>query len=174
MKKIIALFFSVFAFAAIASAQDNGEIEKTTLMKEGMKAPAFSVKMTDGTTVSSADFKGKVVLINFWATWCPPCRKEFTRVQKDIVGRFAGKDFVFLALSIDDNEAVVTEFMRKNGYAFPVAWDRNKSIYKLFAEKFVPRNFIIGTDGRIAFESVGYTPEEFDVMIKRIETLLKK
>lgn len=174
MKKIIALFCAVFMFAGLASAQDNSEIERTTLMKEGMKAPSFSVKMTDGTTVSSADFSGKVVLVNFWATWCPPCRKEFTRVQKDIVDRFAGKKFVFLALSIDDSEAVVKEFMRKNGYDFPVAWDGNKSIYKLFAEKFVPRNFIIGTDGRIAFESVGYTPEEFDVMIKRIETLLKK
>lgn len=174
MKKIIALFCAVIMCAGFASAQDNGEIEKTTLMKEGMKAPAFTVKMTDGTTISSADFAGKVVLVNFWATWCPPCRKEFTRFQKDIVDRFAGKNFVLLPLSIDDNEAIVKEFMRKNGYKFPVAWDGNKSIYKLFAEKFVPRNFVIGTDGRIAFESVGYTAEEFEVMVKRIETLLKK
>ena len=65
------------------------------------------------------------------------------------------------------------EFMRKNGYEFPVAFDGDKKLYGMFAEKYVPRNFIIGKDGKIAFQTVGYTPDEFDEMVRGIEALLK-
>ena len=75
------------------------DTESTTLVKAGDKAPDFTVEMFDGTKTSLAELKGKVVLLNFWATWCPPCRQELTRVQKDIIDRFAGRNFVFLPIS---------------------------------------------------------------------------
>lgn len=165
------MLFAVLFCCGIASAQ--GDVERTTLLKKGMDVPEFSVRMLDGTTLTSAELEGKVVLVNFWATWCPPCRKEFTRLQKDIVDRFEGKDFVLLPVSIDDGEEAVREFMRKNGYEFPVAFDGDKKLYGMFAEKYVPRNFIIGKDGKIAFQTVGYTPDEFDEMVRGIEAMLK-
>ena len=63
----------------------EADTESTTLVKAGDKAPDFTVEMFDGTKTSLAELKGKVVLLNFWATWCPPCRQELTRVQKDII-----------------------------------------------------------------------------------------
>lgn len=75
------------------------ETETTTLVKEGMQAPDFTVTMFDGTTQTLSALKGKVVLVNFWATWCPPCREELKRVQADIVDRFAGQEFVFIPIS---------------------------------------------------------------------------
>lgn len=171
MKKIISVLFAVLFCSVVASAQSD--VESSTYMKKGMTVPEFTVKMLDGTVISSVDMKGKVVLVNFWATWCPPCRKEFTRLQKDVVDRFAGKDFILLPISIDDDAATVAEFMKKNGYQFPVACDAKKSVYELFAGKYVPRNFVIGKDGKIALQGVGYTPAEFDEMIKEIEALLK-
>ena len=66
------------------------------------------------------------------------------------------------------------KFMEKNGYTFPVAFDGNKTVYGLFAEKYVPRNFIIERDGKIAFHTVGYTPEEFDEMVEGIAKLLEE
>lgn len=174
MKKIIAVLFAVLLFSGVASAQDNSEVEKATYIKPGMSIPAFKVKMLNGTLINSADLKGKVVMINFWATWCPPCRREFARLQKDVIDRFAGKDFVLLPISVDDNASTVKEFMQKSGYSFPVGIDADKAIYKMFAEKYVPRNFIIGKDGKVAFYSTGYTPAEFDELLAKIAGMLDK
>lgn len=172
MKKILSLMFAALLCCGIAHAQ--GDVEATTKVKDGMEAPSFSVKMIDGSTVAMAELKGKVVLVNFWATWCPPCRKEIARFQKDIVERFAGnEDFVLLPIAIDDTEKAVRDFVVRNGYTFPVAFDAGQRVYKQFADKYVPRNFVIGRDGKVAFFTVGYTPEEFDAMIRDIEALLK-
>ena len=152
------MLFAVLLGGGCAFAQQD--VERTTLLKKGMEVPEFSVRLLDGTTVNSADLKGRVVLVNFWATWCPPCRAEFARLQKDIVERFQGQDFVLLPVSIDEEEDTVRAFLEKKGYAFPVAVDSGKKLYGMFAEKYVPRNFVIGKYGKFAFYGAGYTPEE--------------
>ena len=73
--------------------------ENTTLVKVGSEVPEFKVKMFDGQTIDIKELRGKVVLLNFWATWCPPCRMELSKVQKEIIDRFQDKDFVFLPIS---------------------------------------------------------------------------
>ena len=84
--------------------------ESKTLVKVGDPVPDFTVKMFDGSTVDIASLKGKVVLINFWATWCPPCRAELKQVQKQIIDRFAGRDFVFLPISRGETREAVEKF----------------------------------------------------------------
>ena len=159
---------------SVAQAQDqSAEIAKTTLINKGDKASDFTVEMVDGSKVQLSKLKGKVVVVNFWATWCPPCREELKQVQKQLIDRFKGKDFLFLPISRGEKKSVVEAFRKKNNYTFPMGLDPEQSIYKLYASNYIPRNFVVGKDGKVIYVSVGYTPEEFAEMIKVIEGALK-
>lgn len=175
MKKAILIVCGLLLSVAGLQAQGQRQsTEETTIIKAGMNAPSFTVKMLDGSQVNTDDLRGKVVLVNFWATWCPPCREEFTRMQSDVVDRFAGEEFVLLAISRGEKYATVKDFMVKNDYKFLVGLDEKQEIFSLFASNYIPRNFVIGKDGIVVSATVGYTPEEFDHMLKLIELHLKK
>ena len=158
-----------------AKAQDGRPTpEQATLVKDGQKAPLFEVQMFDGSTVKLADLKGKVVLLNFWATWCPPCRAELARVEKDIIEKFKGQDFVFIPVSRGEKRETVAAFREKMGYTFPMGLDTDGRVYAEYAQTYIPRNFLIGKDGKVVKASVGYNETEFAELIKLIEEQLKK
>ena len=157
-----------------AKAQERPTQEQATLVKSGEVAPDFSVTMFDGSTIKLSDLKGKVVLLNFWATWCPPCRAELARVQKDIINRFKGKPFVFLPVSRGDSREAVEAFRNKMGYTFPMGLDSDSTLYRKYAKTYIPRNFLIDKSGRVVKASVGYNAEEFDELIKLIDKTIKK
>ena len=159
---------------SVVQAQNQAdEIAKTTIVKKGDKAPDFTVEMVDGSKVQLSKLKGKVVVVNFWATWCPPCREELKHVQKQLIDRFKGKKFVFLPISRGEKKDVVEAFRKKMNYTFPMGLDPQQSIYKLYASNYIPRNFVVDKDGKVIYVSVGYTPEEFAEMVKVIEGALK-
>lgn len=150
------------------------EAEATTLVQAGDKAPDFTVGMFDGSRVTLSDLRGKVVLLNFWATWCPPCREELARVQSDLIDRFAGRDFIFLPVSRGEARSAVETFRNQKGYDFPMGLDSAQSVYGLYATNFIPRNFLIDREGNVVRATIGYEPEEFDALIANIEKTLEK
>ena len=156
-----------------AKAQERPTPEQATIVKDGHTAPDFEVQMFDGSTIKLADLKGKVVLLNFWATWCPPCRAELARVEKDIIERFKGKPFVFIPVSRGEKRETVAAFREKMGYTFPMGLDTDSLIYKKYAITYIPRNFLIGKDGKVVKASVGYDEAEFAELIELIEQQLK-
>ncbi len=157
-----------------ARQEASAEEEATTLVKVGDTAPAFTVTMFDGSEVSLEQLRGKVVLLNFWATWCPPCREELTHVQTEIIDRFAGRPFVFLPVSREESHEAVAAFRQKTGYTFPMGIDSTRMIYDRYASNFIPRNFLIGPDGKILLASIGYDDKEFQELIQAIEEALDK
>ena len=170
MKRVFIFTVSLLVLGTLARVNAQ---EKVTLVKVGDDVPEFVVEMFDGQKINIKDLKGKIVLINFWATWCPPCQEELKRVQKEILDRFKGKDFVFLAISREESKEQVKKFRERNGYTFPMGLDPERKIYSKFATATIPRNFIIDKKGKIVEIEVGYTKEAFAKMIEKLEKLLK-
>lgn len=148
--------------------------DSSTYNKVGDKAPTFSFTTLDGKTFNTAELKGKVIMINFFATWCPPCKKELPVLQKNISEKYAGnEEFVLVVVGREHNMEVLKKFAKDTGLDLPFAPDPERKIYSLYAEKTIPRNVIIGKDGNISYQAIGYDEEEFKKIEDHIAGLLK-
>lgn len=120
----------------------------------------FSLKDLDGKTWNLSELKGKVVLVNFWATWCPPCRKEMPDLQK-FAQEFKDKDLVILAIS-DETDAKVRPFIADKGYTFPVLLDPGRTVNLRYHVLGIPNSFIYGRDGKLVAQAMDMrTREQF-------------
>ena len=124
-------------------------------LDKGETAPNFSLPDLNGNMISLADYKGKVVLLNIWATWCPPCVEEMPSMEK-LHQAMKGTDFEILAVSIDaSGTKTVTPFMKKHKLSFPALTDTKGAIKRLYQTTGVPESFIIDKDGIIAEKVLG-------------------
>jgi peroxiredoxin len=124
-------------------------------LQRGQPAPDFTFPDLEGRKVSLSDFRGKVVLVNIWATWCPPCRDEMPSMQK-LYDRFKGEHFEILAVSIDgDGHKAVAPFMLKMNLTFPALLDPKEKIRALYGIRGVPESFIIDRNGILVETVIG-------------------
>jgi len=140
----------------------------------GGKAPDFSLRDIDGRTVSLADFRDKVIVISFWATWCTPCKAEMPHLQK-MYDEYKDQGFVVLSISVDEarNEPQVKSTIRAGGYDFPVLLDQDTAVVTLFnPRKSVPYSVVIGKDGNIHTTHEGYSPGDEVKLKAEVEALL--
>jgi thiol-disulfide isomerase/thioredoxin len=129
------------------------------------------LKDVEGRPHSLAAYRGKVVLINFWATWCEPCRQEMPSIQS-LRDKLAGKPFVVLAVNVDEPEARVRQFLVKTKLDLPVLMDPNKTVTREWGVKLLPVSFIIGTDGRVRYRLVGDLDWSSDTVVGVISQLM--
>jgi peroxiredoxin len=170
MKKYT-LIFALALFSLIAKAQAP---DATTLTKIGDTAPEFTFNTAKDKTANLKDYRGKIVLLNFWATWCPPCRAELPRVQKEIWEKYKNNPkFALFAFAREEGWAKVLPFQEQNKYTFAMLPDEKREIFKLYATQSIPRNVMLDEKGRIIYQSIGYSPQEFQKLLDLLDARLK-
>jgi peroxiredoxin len=128
---------------------------KTTAVVQGTLAPNFALKNLQGKTVDLASYRGQVVLVNFWATWCPPCRTEMPSMEK-LQTLLAGEKFVMLAINVEeDGQDNVADFLKDNPHSFTILLDPEAEVQALYGVYRFPETFVIGKDGIITDHIIG-------------------
>jgi len=141
---------------------------------KGVAAPEFSLPGLDGKMVTLADYKGKVVFLNIWATWCPPCVKEMPSMEK-LYRELKGEEFEILAVSIDASGGKdVIPFMKKYGLSFPALLDTKGSIKSLYQTTGVPESFIIDKNGIIVEKVIGPIDWATPEVVQNFKSLMQE
>ena len=169
------------AFLLVCSMQGLAQDSTAQIANEGSilkvndKAADFTVRMVDGQQVRLSDLKGKVVLLNFWATWCVPCMAEFTEIPTKIIREFEGKAVVFLPVARGESRETVVGGLQKlkaKNIVFNAGYDPDKKIWDQYATMYIPKNYIIDQEGVIRFVSTGNAPGKVDALAAEIHKLL--
>ena len=152
---------------SLASTAHAGEIKPW----KGGKTPAFKLPDLDGTERTLAEFKGKVVVVNFWATWCEPCRAEMPSMQK-LADQFGPDKLVVLGVNYQEGEPRIRRFLQQNPVRFTVLMDRDGATTKAWITRIFPTSLIIAPDGRVRHLVVGEYDWESKAMADTITKLL--
>jgi len=152
------IFVAVTVLVIILSLKLNDssfEISNQVAVEGDIPAPDFKFPGLDGKMVSLSDYKGKVVLVNIWATWCPPCVDEMPSMEK-LYRKFKGKNFEILAVSIDEpGLKAVAPFMKKSNLTFPALIDSEGAVKAVYGITGIPESFIIDQQGILLKKIVG-------------------
>jgi peroxiredoxin len=159
-------------FSAVpADAITSGKIPAP---QTGFLAPDFTAKTFGGNTIKLSDLRGKVILVNVWASWCPPCRAEMPAIER-VFQAYKNRRFMVLAINstVQDKVADAHDFAIKNKFSFPIFLDESGEITRLYHVQSLPTSFFIGPDGIIREVVVG-GPMSEALLSSRIEKLLKE
>lgn len=175
--KILLVLLIVIGFGIIFLLQTRDHLfapSGTAGNGKGAPAPNFALPDLDGKMVSLADFRGKVVLLNIWATWCAPCVEEMPSLEK-LHQELKGADFVILAVSIDESGApAVIPFMKKHNLNFTALIDAKGVVKSLYRTTGVPESFVIDKQGIIVEKAIGARDWASPAMIVYFRNLIRK
>lgn len=177
MKRFGLWILGLLALCSTAGMAQEAVADSTGyIVKEGQAAPDFTVTLTDGKTVKLSDFRGKVVMLQFTASWCGVCRKEMPFIEKDIWQRHkSNPDFVLIGIDRDEPLDKVIAFGKATGITYPLGLDPGANIFVKYAlrQAGITRNVLIDKEGRIVMLTRLYNPEEFASLVKKIDGLLE-
>jgi peroxiredoxin len=175
MRWIFSAFALLLFFPTLTLAADKELFDKVnvTRVEKDIDAPNFSLKSLDGEQTSLKEFRGKVVFLNFWATWCGPCKSEVEDIDK-LHEALGGEDFVVMAVDIRENSKKVRAFMEKHGIDFPAYLDEKGSVSSEYGVSGIPTTFLINPDGKIAGWAVGPRPWASEGSVSLMRSLMKQ
>jgi len=172
----VALFFLMAVFVKAQAPQKVIPADYGYIVKIGQQVPDFVLKTTDGKSIQVSSLKGKVLMLQFTASWCSVCRKEMPHIESDIWRKYKNNpNFALYGIDLDEPIEKVEKFAKEIPVTYPLALDPKGGIFYQFAEKEagVTRNVIIDKMGKIVYMTRLYKEEEFQEMKKVIAELLK-
>ncbi len=163
----------LFAISSLFTQQQANSVG--FYVKIGDPSPEFTLTFPNGDSTSFAELKGKVIMLQFTASWCSVCRREMPYIEKDIWLKFKNDDLVVIGIDRDEPAEKVIKFAEDMKITYPLALDPGAEIFGLFADKNsgVTRNIIIDKNGNIAHLTRLFNMEEFNTMVEKIKLLLQ-
>ena len=159
---ILGLTLSVLAATSLASSGLTGQA-----------APDFALKSSSGENLRLSEYRGDVVMVNFWATWCGPCRQEMPLLD-ELYSRYERVGFSLLGVNIDDDSRKAMSMVSELGVSFPVLFDARKEVSKLYEVDAMPVTVLIDREGTIRYVHHGYKPGYEDKYLDQIRSLLRE
>lgn len=159
---LLGLVFSVLAVTSLASSGLVGQL-----------APDFVLKSASGDNLRLSEFRGDVVMINFWATWCGPCRQEMPLLD-ELYSKYQRVGFNLLGVNIDDDSGKAMNMIAELGVSFPVLFDTHKEVSKLYAVDAMPVTILVDRDGMVRHVHHGYKPGYEQDYLNEIRSLLRE
>jgi len=159
---IFGLVICVFAASSLASSG-----------MEGQPAPDFALKSSTGENMRLSEHRGDVVMINFWATWCGPCRQEMPLLD-ELYTRYQRVGFNLLGVNIDDDSGRAMKMIEELGVNFPVLFDARKEVSKLYFVEAMPVTVLVDREGNVRHVHHGYKPGYEEKYLDQIRSLLRE
>ena len=158
----LGLLVTVFAATTLASSGLVGQV-----------APDFALKSSTGENLRLSEYRGNVVMINFWATWCGPCRQEMPLLD-ELYTRYERVGFSLLGVNIDDDSRRAMQMIEDLGVSFPVLFDARKEVSKLYEVEAMPVTVLVDREGNVRYVHHGYKPGYEDKYLDQVRSLLRE
>ena len=160
---LIAVVVATLCFSAANAARDL----------VGSEAPDFALRSSLGENLRLSEYRGQVVMLNFWATWCGPCRQEMPLLE-DIYGRYEPAGFSLLAINLDEENEDALDMASALGVTFPLLFDDEKTVSRLYDIRAMPMTVLIDRDGRVRHVHQGYRPGYESRYLDEVRSLLRE
>jgi len=158
----LGLLVTVFAATSLASSGMEGQV-----------APDFALKSSTGENLRLSEYRGNVVMINFWATWCGPCRQEMPLLD-ELYTRYERVGFSLLGVNIDDDSRRAMQMIDDLGVSFPVLFDARKEVSKLYEVEAMPVTILVDREGNVRYVHHGYKPGYENKYLDQVRSLLRE
>ena len=172
MKKYILIAFIAILQACTSQNNDN----RGYRVSVGEIPPELNFSLLDGTPITNENLKGKVVVLQFTASWCSVCIKEMPHLESEVWQRFKNDDFILIGIDLKEEREKVDKFIQKVGVTYPFTIDEDGALFEAFTlpKAGITRNIVLNKEGKIIMLTRLYNEEEFSKMVDVIEAELKK
>ena len=161
-KALLGIGLSIIAASGLAVADMTGQ-----------EAPDFALKSSTGENLRLSEYRGEVVMVNFWATWCGPCRQEMPLLE-ELFSRYERVGFTLLGVNIDDDPRRAMQMAKELGVTFPVVFDDRKEVSKLYEVNAMPVTVLVDKEGRVRHVHHGYKPGYEEKYLTQVRSLLRE